>query len=258
MATPQKHTHCEAFTEQVYKTKNYGMFTYIDGNRVQISISHVNYLMQNPDENFTRNNPVKVNKKMQVIDGQHRIEACKRKGWPVYYVIGNWTEADIVKFNAGQKPWQLHDFCNYNAVVGKNDNYKRLRKLCESYDVAPTVALHAITSNYENSLSGIKRYAIKDGSFTLTEEQQLIAADKLSKALEIKGLLTKVNARPFMLAMLTIIEHPEYDHKRMKNKVERQTVRIPACPDKKSYLQVLTDVYNYYTKPEDAIYFDRK
>jgi len=33
--------------------------------------------------------PITVDSEMRVIDGQHRLEACKQKAWPVFYVCDN-------------------------------------------------------------------------------------------------------------------------------------------------------------------------
>ena len=34
-------------------------------------------------------NPIVVNEKMEIIDGQGRFEVCKEKGLPIYYNIVN-------------------------------------------------------------------------------------------------------------------------------------------------------------------------
>lgn len=63
--------------------------------------------------------PILVAKDLAIIDGQHRYEACKRLGLPIYYVI---TKVDpqtaIIELNANQVNWKLSDYIQSWAESG--------------------------------------------------------------------------------------------------------------------------------------------
>ena len=71
------------------KTKNYEMFEYMDSNR-KINAGLVERLVKSIKEiGYIESRPIIVNEDMVVIDGQHRLEACKRLGIPVIYQVSN-------------------------------------------------------------------------------------------------------------------------------------------------------------------------
>ena len=65
-----------------YETKNYDQFKTLEGNR-SIDQKNVNNIEQNMREHGVLPTVIIVNEKMEVIDGQHRIEALKRLHEPV-------------------------------------------------------------------------------------------------------------------------------------------------------------------------------
>ena len=70
---------------QVYQSVNYAQFQPIDGNRTILQ-HHLKRLKKSMEENFLIS-PILVNEKMEIIDGQHRFEAAKSLGLPIYFFI---------------------------------------------------------------------------------------------------------------------------------------------------------------------------
>lgn len=72
---------------KIFKTKDYSIFKFADFNR-KIHEGNVKKLLElNKVENNLHLFPIVVDKKFVVIDGQHRLEVCKRLGSPVYYIF---------------------------------------------------------------------------------------------------------------------------------------------------------------------------
>lgn len=61
---------------KTYITRDYSVFKYLSGNR-DINLHNVNNIVKNVLENGLLPTIVIVNENMEVIDGQHRIEAFK-------------------------------------------------------------------------------------------------------------------------------------------------------------------------------------
>ena len=70
---------------KIHVTKDYDMFSYVIGNR-DIVNKHVKDLSSHIEQRDL-NIPIIVNEKMEVCDGQHRLEAYKALDLPVHYII---------------------------------------------------------------------------------------------------------------------------------------------------------------------------
>jgi hypothetical protein len=126
---------------EIHRTQNYDLFQIILSNR-EVDASHVKKLARSIQrKNLLYVRPVIVNNKMQVIDGQHRIEACKLLNEPVYYIIADHlTKDDIAILNTAQKNWSRNDFINFYAIEGR-EKYKDLSKLINKYQKVPVSTL---------------------------------------------------------------------------------------------------------------------
>lgn len=105
--------------QQILKTKDYDKFHKFDFNR-GINNGLVNRLMESIKEiGYMPGKPIIVDKKMNIIDGQHRFTACVNLGIEVEYVI---TDVDphtaIIKLNADQVNWKMIDYVNSWAQQG--------------------------------------------------------------------------------------------------------------------------------------------
>ena len=66
----------------IYQTKDYDLFSYYEGNR-RISEEHVKGLLESFNECHYEFVPIIVTPGMVVLDGQHRLEASRKGGYPV-------------------------------------------------------------------------------------------------------------------------------------------------------------------------------
>src|SRR5579872_7486370 len=115
----------EQFSLPVFSTEDYNIFSTLTGNR-DVYPRHVRRLVRVLEKNptFTRSNPIRVNKNMEVIDGQHRLAAFKsfadRNGeyHPVFYIVQDGSLEDAKSLNAGSKPWGPADYAKAYAASG--------------------------------------------------------------------------------------------------------------------------------------------
>ncbi|MEK6878376.1 MAG: ParB/Srx family N-terminal domain-containing protein, partial [Nanoarchaeota archaeon] len=72
---------------KIEKTTDYKMFKKLKGNR-NIYKPHLNGLIQSiQEENLLQYNPITINSDMEIVDGQHRLEAAKILKLDIYYLV---------------------------------------------------------------------------------------------------------------------------------------------------------------------------
>lgn len=107
---------------EIFTTRDYDRFKVIMSNR-EVDMVHVRRLSKSiRRKNLLYIRPVIVNSDMQIIDGQHRVEACRLIGeWVHYIKVDNLGKEDIAVLNTAQKNWRLMDFINFFAIEGNKD-----------------------------------------------------------------------------------------------------------------------------------------
>lgn len=92
--------------DKYYFTQDYDKFVYNQKNR-NINEAHVTALKRSIRKNdllFAQ--PILVNEKYEVIDGQHRLQAAMKLNRPIYYIIKKGlTIDDAITLNVSTKNW---------------------------------------------------------------------------------------------------------------------------------------------------------
>ena len=111
---------------KVYKTNDLSVFNQIKGNRPP-NPQHIRRLADSIKTNGILQNPIIVNEKMDVIDGQHRLLAAKEANSSVFYIVVDGYELNEVQvLNLNQKNWTSKDFLEGYADMGI-ESYVKLR-----------------------------------------------------------------------------------------------------------------------------------
>lgn len=165
----KKYEHIEA--GKIYITSNYGMFKELLGNR-EVKEDRVAAIMDSIAKVGYRNSPIVVNRNMEVIDGQGRLEACRRLNIPVLYTFDDNAGIDeCIAMNIKMRNWTVEDYISSYAKRGF-ENYIKLVELYEKYNhkfpymtIAKTMsAILDTTGTRKRILEGtFKTSADKDG-----------------------------------------------------------------------------------------------
>lgn len=197
--------------KQVEQTTEYDQFRTLAHNR-DINKAHVNRLAEamteKPGSGPTR--PILVNEKMEIIDGQHRFLACQLLGIPIYYLIGEGLRLeDAQRLNALQRNWGELDYAKSYADAGDPHyqaylDYRGQHKLSHSVVVA---YLGGTRIGQKDTLN------FRNGGFRVKDRAK---ADKYAEQLnDIGKYHPYYRQKSFGLAYLTLMQHPDYDHKLM-------------------------------------------
>lgn len=204
----------------VYVTKDYSIFKRLVGNR-DIPESRISKIVESIQTIGWVHNPIIVNEKMEVIDGQGRLTALQRLKMPIEYIIAEGAgNKECIYMNMNMVNWKLSDFIKSYAEQG-NENYQRLLSLMQRYangnlDIISTAVYR---------LSRSKHREIKQGILQLTEDQYRAAVPRLEY---IKPLLESIDDKKLPGSIVTLMQtlvyyfdYPEVDKERLAYSVEK-------------------------------------
>lgn len=225
----------------VQSTTNYDRFSFLNTNRVIIR-GHVEAIKQAFEEsgNFTQVQPILVNDRFQIIDGQHRYMAAKETGVPIHYtVVPGLTVSDARKMNALHRSWNVDDYAQSYADSG-SEVYRKYLQLREEYGFTHGITLMLV--NGTSRTEGLyKRF--RHGDFVI--ENEAAARERLEMLKEITSFLPfKIN-ESFARAFAKITEADEFEYGRMLTKIRLNSGMMRKYNEIDDNLRQLEDIYNY-------------
>jgi|CXWL01.1.fsa_nt_gi hypothetical protein len=233
----------------VYKTTDYEKFKLIIGNR-KLLPGHISKLVKSIGENnYLHSNPIIVNENMEVIDGQHRLEACKQLNIPVHYAIIEKGSLDsVILFNENQKAWKVQDYLDSYVYQG-NLNYTTLSEFVQVYNLPIGTGIHLLDNR---SLShGKIMQEFKKGNFKVKNLKY--AEDFAKKLSELRTVFDKniVSSRDFMSAFEMANKNPKFDYSIFLQKAKIDGVVLHRRGSAKDYLREIEEIYNHWSRVEE-------
>lgn len=205
-------------------------------------------------KNLLASNPIIVNEKYEVIDGQHRLEVAKNCNLEIYYTVQPKSNLeDVQRMNSFTKAWTLNDFIDSYIARG-NNNYVILKSFMEKYGLAPSTACGIL---YEGGKRERPTQTIiedvKNGDFEVRQ---------LGRALEIGDQLLSIRnyvengawrTREFIHSLHIVTRKISFDV--LMRKLEVSNMKIPKKPNVKDYLRIFEDIYNWKSRGEHVRFF---
>lgn len=239
---------------KVFETNDYSIFKKLDGNR---DIYSVNSIIDSINRIGYVPSPVCVNEKMEVIDGQNRIEALKSLGLPVhYYVVNGVGIKEARQMNIGRRNWSVIDYIKSYANEGRAD-YQAFLDLCERHSNYSTQELWGICSLRIFSRCGVSSN-VKYGELGLTIEQ-IKKAEELFPDLDAMrpALYKLVGQRRMAVATFAwVLSLPKVDKKRVVKVVNEKYPSFIPVASVDATLKDFSKYYNSKLAPANRIFFD--
>lgn len=145
--------------KHVLSTKNYKQFNILAYNR-QLNRSLVNHLTESIEKHgYFSGKPIIVDKNFNIIDGQHRFEACRHLKLPILYTV---TQVDpqeaMIALNSNQVSWKMIDYIRSWADSGKKCYVDLINFDTEnSFGITNSVLIYFDASADKNSYAKIKK-----------------------------------------------------------------------------------------------------
>lgn len=240
-------------TYSVYVTRDYSIFKRLVGNR-DIPESRISKIVESIQTIGWVHNPIIVNEKMEVIDGQGRLTALQRLKMPVEYIIAEGAgNKECIYMNMNMVNWKLPDFIKSYAEQG-NENYQRLLSLMQRYangnlDIISTAVYRVSKSKHRD---------IKQGILQLTEEQYRAAVPRLEY---IKPILEEIDEKKLPGSIVTLMQtliyyydYPEVDKDRLRYSVEKNIYNATPWVLNTDCEREVENCYNYGLGLEKKIF----
>lgn len=235
-------------SNKIFESSDYKKFKHILGNR-PLEEKHVEELVESIKKIGFRNNPVIVNEKMEITDGQHRFEALKRLGLPIRYVVDEGSSIEeCMSMNEVSKNWRYEDYINAYAKRG-NIDYQFIQILANKYKGKLSIGIicDVITASGRNSNHYMKSGELKL-RMTFNEADDKLAY--LSKFSQFFGdssstHLIRGNKRNFLVVVSYCYDNKDIDNDLLYEKVSRLYDKIPEVSTAKGAAESIDLVYNF-------------
>lgn len=248
MANNSNHVQTGKEVNKVYKTNDLSIFKQIDGNRVP-NLQHIRRLADSIRVYGMKCNPILVNERMQVIDGQHRLMAAKESESFVYYIIVNgYSLNEVHTLNLNQKNWTKKDFMEGYANMGIKSYIKLKEFIQKNEDFSMPVCMafcNNTTDNSHNKL-GTNLEVFEDGSWKGRDFN--LGQEWANKIRMIEPYYKNYNTSVFVGTMITLFKNENFDFNEFMHKLRLQPMALVDCRNREQYKTLIEDIYNYKSR----------
>lgn len=251
MSENNTHTHrldedqIDDSVNSVHVTKDYSKFKFNSKNR-EINPAHLDNLKESIEENnLLEGQPILVNEKFEIIDGQHRFFAAKELDLPVYYIKKDGlTIDDAITLNINTRNWGYKDYM-WHWIERENVNYRYFHEFMEKYGFGYSVSLALLGLGQADRGQRLTD-SFNEGKF---EPKHREYAERIGQMIEdLKEHGDFVTTKIFMLAFDEAQNKDCYDHEEFLHKVEIVPDRFSRKSTQENYLLMMDKVYNYNRK----------
>lgn len=141
--------------DKIYETTDYEKFVFPEWNR-GVSNARIVKMVESIKTFGWLPEPVLVNEKLEVIDGQSRIKALEKLNMPVQFCIKQGvSRKECQALNLFQKNWTTNDYIN-SYIADGNENYIWLKEMLQKFHTlsATIVQIVAVYKNKPGCMNG--------------------------------------------------------------------------------------------------------
>lgn len=244
----------------VFRTTDYSIFKIMADNR-DVNQLHVQRLINSFKEKHLIS-PIIVNDRMQVIDGQHRLQASKETGLPVYYIIIPGYGIDEVQvLNTNQKNWNKADFLEMYCANGVKVylQFKEFMAHFPDFGIQGAERILTLSAKGANKLIGqrhdrrMQMKHFEEGKLIIPNLEKSYTIAR--KIMDFKPFFSDYTRGTFISALLPLFASKNYNHKEMIHKLGSCPIKMTACTNVEAYRMLLEDIYNWKRLKENKVSF---
>ena len=234
-------------TDVMY-TSNYDKFKIMEDNR-DINDKHVAELIQNIRDRGQLQ-PIIINEKSEIIDGQRRFRCCKLLGIPVMYLVSHKTTIkDVLMINTSQKSWSSWDYLKAYSH-SNHDNcqeYRKISTFLEDYVLRFDIALFLLYGKPLQNNAGKGLKAFKLGEFKVENLEK--AQRQASQLLKIKAFAPNlIKIAKFCKAFLRVSIVDDFSLITGYKQLETNTNKFDKCQNQRDWDEAMVRAYNHNLK----------
>lgn len=229
---------------KILTTKNYSMFKFLKFNR-EVNERKVQAMVASYEAGLDlfHHFPIVVDKTMNIFDGQHRFEACKRLGIPIYYtqMERGSTVDSVSEINSNQTRWAGNDYMNAYCQKGVED-YIYLR---DFFNSANGLSLQVCISIISQNLGGARSF--RNGKFKMGSMRK---AEQLGKYItQLRRIDQKKYAHRRIIESMVVFQRiPEFNFELFVEKCRTWDEKVKIMQNTKEQMWNLNEVYNFKSR----------
>jgi len=233
-------------------TTNLDMFKLMENNR-PVNMSRVKKIYESMSNEGLLVNPIVVNKKMEIIDGQHRYHASKMSGKGIYYLqVNNYGEKEVIRSNTNSSSWSRRDFLEFYVSKG-NRNYIKLKQYMEVFPhFSLTDSMFLLTNG---TFTNTRKDQFNNGQFKISSYSKAVQWGEFITSLQ-KFFPEGYSRTIFVRSMLSILN--KYENEFNTNEFIKKSEIIPhyfkICGNQSDYVRMIEDIYNYKRRNDKKIF----
>lgn len=247
---------------EIRVTDDYEMFRRLEGNR-KVLTTRVKKITDSIREVGYIPNPLIINEKFEVVDGQGRLEALKRLNLPVYYMVVDGIGIDeCIAMNINQGNWSIMDYIESYAETG-NVSYVNLLRLFKTYGnrFSQKVIICVISGTSDNPSN-----VIKAGRFQCAAERAAEATNTLEYLSNYNDIFGRLDGHTeyYYMAVAFCYRDEEIDNARLLDKITQLQANLIPVTNMMQALDQIEAAYNnrcrskVYIKTNYQKYLDDK
>lgn len=237
---------------QVKYTTNLDMFKLMENNR-PVNHSRVKKIYQSMVKNGLLVQPITVNKKMEIVDGQHRYHSSKLSGLGIYYIqVDNYNEEQVVQTNTNSQSWSRKDFLYYYVSKG-NRNYIKLGEFMKQFPhFSLTDSMFLLTNG---SFTNTKKEDFNNGNFKVSNYQKGVQWGEFITSLQ-RFFPEGYSRTIFVRSMISVLR--KYENEFNTDEFIKKSEIVPhfykICGNHGDYVRMIEDIYNFKRRNDNKIF----
>ncbi len=231
-------------------SSNYSNFKFLEANR-DIKERHVNNLVTSIKKEG-QIYPILVNNRFEVIEGQHRVEACKILQIPIMFLKNDKATIKHVRIvNNCQEGWKFYDFLKSFSHHShpNHEIYQKIGLFVKEFSFQPRICLILLVGGVDN---GTKINEFKFGTFTIEDEEK---SRRLAKQLlKIKTFAPDLVAnKKFCLAWFRVQKIEKFKVESAYDQIRKYRSKLEGCLNQEDWIEGLLEAYSYKKPKSEKI-----
>ena len=235
---------------KVYSTTEYSKFKKLRGNRA-INELHVRRLVEAIKEKDLQI-PIIVDQDMNVLDGQHRLDAYKIVGNPIFYIVKDrFVLQDVRNVNSVARKWTLTEYLMSYCKLGKKD-YQLLEWFHRTYEFGIAECVAMLNGKGYTNVAILKEF--RKGDFVIDDlEQGKTWARNINACGEYFQYYKKGT---FIKAMLHAMKHKDFKWSIFYKRLCNNSSKLKNQGSRNDFIVNIERIYNHGTANKHKIRLD--
>ncbi|MGL5330598.1 MAG: hypothetical protein ACRDD7_15105 [Peptostreptococcaceae bacterium] len=233
----------------IYSTYDYERFGFIDDNR-ELNPSNLSKLRKSFDD-IVLFTPIKVDRYLNVLDGQHRFTVRKENGLPIIFFISDETAENLDKEQISTS-WKNTDYLNKWVKRGIED-YIWLESFINKHQITINIAqkILLISKGYSQNRM---RYELNHGEIVINSAEREKMESTMNDINDF-AFFEDHKSYKFLSAFIELYSFEKYNHDIMKQKLKTRKTALKKQLTKEDYLTVLTaEIYSFKSSNNRIFY----